>query len=305
MTRGELLLQWLTHVREGSWTAFRRSLFALDAPDDEDDAALARRMRGCLSDMGHVDFFIGGGNRWRTFAPLLGGVGDAASAVLSGGRTNKLIETLASSSATEGCRIEASEVSDGPDSIQVKGPSESFARVAFGAGLGYVPDLALALCAALEPIESVLASATRGAAPTNWSVQSFDLGLLKWVDGLLPNTAYEYSSRYGARRYYIRWPRATLLRLDKRQAVYAAAHLNRVALLSYNAQDRRLAVPRGAPLPDEMARAATAGRGALATVEYGRLVYGGVSPAVAGALMVGAGQRPPEPHWSSEGRSGR
>ncbi len=305
MTRGELLLQWLTHVREGSWTAFRRALSALDAPEDEDDAALARRMRVCLSDMGHVDFFIGGGNRWRTFAPLLGGVGEATSAVLSGGRTNRLVETLAISSAAEGCCIEASEVSDGPDSIQVKGPSGSLARVASDAGLGYVPDLALALCAALEPIESALASATPGAAPTNWSVQSFDLGLLRWVEGVLPHTAYEYSSRYGARRYYIRGPRETLLRLDKRKAVYAAAHLNRVALVEYEPQDRRLAVPRGAPLPDEMARAASAGRGALADVEYGRLVYRGVSRAVAGALMVCAGQRPPEPHWISDGRSGR
>lgn len=303
MKSGELLLQWLTHVREGSWNMFRRAQSAVDAPEDEDDAARTRRMRVCLSDMGHVEFFIGGGNRWRTFAPLLGGVGETTCAVLSGGRTDRLIESLANSSGNEGCHVEASEVTDGPDSIQVIGPAESFGRVAAGAGLRYVPDLALAVCAAVEPIESVLASAASGAAPTNWSVRSFDLGSLRWVDGLLPNAAYEYSSRYGARRYYVRGPRAALLRLDKRKAVYAAAHLNRVPLISYDEQERRLVVPRGAPLPDEMARAAAACRGALAAVEYGQLMYDGVPPAVAGVLMVAAGQRPPEPHWISKRRS--
>lgn len=302
MKRGELLLQWLTHVGEGSWNTFRRALSAVYAPEDDHDPALARRMRACLSDLGHVQFFIAGGNRWRTFAPLLGGVRETTRAVLSGGRNDRLIESLAQASGNQGCHVESSEVTDGLDSIQVVGPAESFGRVAEGAGLRYVSDLVLALCADVEPIESVLASATSGAAPANWSVRSFDLGLLSWVDGLLPHAAYEYSSRYGARRYYVRGPKASLLRLDKRKAVYAAAHLNRVPLLSYDEREHRLVVPMGAPLPDEMARAAAASRGALAAVEFGHFVYEGVRPTVAGVLMVAAGQPPPEPYWISKRR---
>ncbi|HEV8650570.1 MAG TPA: hypothetical protein VG276_14465 [Actinomycetes bacterium] len=151
MTRGELLLHWLTHVREGSWATFRRALSAVEAPDDE-SAATAGRMRTRLSEMAHVEFFIDGGNRWRTFAPVLGGLCEPSRAVLSGGRTPRLVDALARSCEKEGCRIEASETHDGPDSIRVAGPAEAFGGAAAGAGLRYVPGLASALCAALEPI---------------------------------------------------------------------------------------------------------------------------------------------------------
>jgi hypothetical protein len=305
MTKGELLLHWLTHVGEGSWATFRKALFAVGAPEDEGPAALAGRMRIQLSEMGHVEFFIGGGNRWRTFAPLLGGLGEPTRAILSGGRTPHLVDALARSSETAGCRIEASETPDGPDNIRVAGPPEAFGGAAAGVGLRYVPDLAGALCAALGPIPAVLGSAAPGAAPTNWSVRSFDLRTLRWVDGLLPDTAYEYRSRYGGLRHYVRGPRHALLLLDRRRAVYAAAYINRVALVSYDEGDRRLIVPKGAPLPEAMARAAAACAGAPAADADSHLVYGAVRPAIAGVLMAAAGQRPPEPRWLPEERSAR
>lgn len=301
MTNGELLLNWLTHIREGSWATFRRALTAIDA-EDEEPAATARRIRTKLSEMAHVQFFIGGSNRWRTFAPLLGGLCEPSCAVLSGGRTPRLVDALLRSCEKEGCRIESAGVLDGPDSIKVAGAPESVGPAARGAGLSYVPDLARALCSALEPIPAVLRSAPPGAAPTNWSVRSFDLGAMRWVDGLLPDTAYEYGSRHGGLRHYVRGPGHALLLVDRHSAVYAAAYMNRVALLSYEEGPKRLIVPRGAPMPDAMARAAAACLGAPATQEDGRLVYGGVPPAVAGALMVAAGQRPPEPNWLSEQR---
>jgi hypothetical protein len=302
VTTGELLLYWLTHVREGSWGTFRRAVSAV-AAEDEDVAAAARRMRIRLSEMAHVEFFIEGGSQWRTFAPLLGGLCELSQAVLSGGRTPRLVDSLARSCEREGCRIEAYEAIVGPDSVRVAGPTQAISRASRGAGLRYVPSLADALSAALKPITAVLGSATPSAAPTNWAVRSFDLRALRWVDGLLPDTAYEYRSRHGGTRYYVRGPKHALLLLDKRRAVYAAAYMNRLALLSYNKSQRRLMVPRGAPLPESMARTAAACSGLPAAEENGHLTYVSVPPAVAGVLLVAAGQRPPEPHWLPEQRS--
>lgn len=301
MTNGDLLLHWLTHVREGSWPTFRRALTAVD-PEDEEPGTTARRMRTRLSEMAHVDFFVGGSNRWRTFAPLLGGLCEPSCAVLGGGRTPHLVEALVGSCEKEGCRIEVSEVPDGPDSIRVTGPPEAVAPATDSVGVTYVPNFARALCSVVEQIPAVIGSAPPSAAPTNWSVRSFDLEAMRWVEGLLPDTAYEYRSRHGGLRHYVRGPRRALLQVDRDSAVYAAAYMNRIALLSYEEGPKRLAVPSGAPMPDAMARVAAACLGAPAAHEDGRLVYGGVPTAVAGSLMVAAGQRPPEPNWLSEER---
>jgi hypothetical protein len=162
-------------------------------------------------------------------------------------------------------------------------------------GVRYVVDLAGALAAEVEPVSSALGRAAPAAPPINWSVRSFDLVGLDWVDGLLPDTAYEYRSRYGQRKHLVRGSRRTLLQLDRRNAVYAAASLHRVPLLVYDERSRTLSVPRTAPMPEAMARTAAACAGAAATEHNGRLVYSGVPAGLARVLMVAAGQRAPEP----------
>jgi hypothetical protein len=303
MTTGELLLYWLSHVGEGSWAAFRRALSALQVGRDENDAATPGWVRTRLSVLGHADFFIGGGDRWRTFAPILGGLSDRSMATFVGGRTPLLVQALQGSAEKESCRIEVRQNPDGPDSIRVTGSSEAIGRTARQAGIRYVPYLASALCGLLEPITSVISRAAVGAPPINWSVRSYDFDGLQWVDGLLHRTAYEYRSRYGPRRWYVRGPAHTLLMLDRRNAVYAAAYSRRVPLLSYNEPGRELTVPRSAPLPDPLARVAAACSGDPARGRQGQLVYADVPPAIARTLMVAAGQRPSEPHWLTNERS--
>jgi hypothetical protein len=303
MTTGELLLYWLSHIGEGSWPAFRRALSALQAGRDENAAATPAWVRTRLSVLGHADFFIDGSNRWRTFAPLLGGLPDRSMATFVGGRTPLLVQALQRSAEKESCSVEVYQHPDGPDSIRITGSSEAIGQTARRAGIQYVPHLASALCGLLEPITSVISRAALAAPPINWSVRSYDLDGLRWVDGPLHRTAYEYRSRHGPRRYYVRGPSHALLMLDRPNAVYAAAYTKRAPLLYYNELDRELTVPRSAPLPDPLARVAAACSGDLAREREGRLVYADVSPAIARTLMIAAGQRPPEPRWLTARRS--
>ena len=296
MRAGELLLNWLTYVNEGSWVGFRRALAAL-TPDDNDGGPTAGRMMSHMSDAAYAEFFVGGTDRWRTFAPLIGGLCTQGKAVLCGGRTSSLINVLAGLCERGAVGITAIELIDRPDRVMLEGTPEVLRGVAEGAGVPYVPNLAVALCARLTPMGLRLESASPGAAPTNWSQRSFDLGAMRWVDGFLPDTAYEYRPRRGRPRHYVRGPRHRLVQLDRHEAIYAAALMNSVAILSYDASHGTLAVPWGAPLPDALARAATACAGMPAVEANGRSVYGDVPSEVAGVLMLAAGQRPPEPGW--------
>lgn len=303
MTTGELLLYWLSQACEGSWPAFRRALSVLQEERGGTVAASPGRVRTRLSELAYADFFIEGSNRWRTFAPVLGGLSDHSMATLVGGRTPLLVETLLRSAEKASCPVEVHQNSDDPDSIRVMGSPEAIGLAAREAGIQYVPHLASALCALLEPITSVLSRAVLAAPPINWSVRSYDFDGQQWVDGLLHRTAYEYRSRHSVQRHYVRGPAHALLMLDRRNAIYAAAYARRVPLLSYNGPGRELTVPRSAPLPDPLARVAAACSGDPAREREGQLIYADVPPAIARTLMVAAGQRPPDPHWLTEERS--
>ena len=298
-TSGELLLNWLSYMREGSWPGFLAALAALQAGTEPEAPA---RVRSRLSELGHVEFFVEGSRRWRTFAPVLGGLRDPSLAILAGGRTARLVDCLTQSTSEAGCSVEV-QPSAGPDRVIVMGTPGAIGAAADSAGLPFVADFAGALAAAAEPVSSAVGRAAPSAAPVNWSVRSFDLDNARWVDGLIPDTAYEYRPRYGQPQHYLRGPRRTLLRLDKRDAVYGAAWLNRTALLSYNAVDETLSAPSTAPMPERLARAAAGCSGVPAEYRGDRLVYCHVSPTIAGALMVAAGQRPLEPHWLAQERS--
>jgi hypothetical protein len=85
---------------------------------------------------------------------------------------------------------------------------------------------------------------------------------------------------------------------DRSEAAYAAALLNRDPMLGYDDDSRVLSVPIGAPLPQEMSRAAVAAAGMPPSLAGQQLRYTGISASVAAALLAAAGQRPPRPHWS-------
>ena len=287
------LIHWMSHVGEGSWASFKRAVMALAALGD-DVAFEVRRLRMRLSDLGYAEFFIGGTGRWRTFKPILATSPHLSRrAFLCGGRTPAVVESLRTAASRVGCETILLSVDGLFTSLQVVGRVPELAQAT---GLQFVPDVDLRLSTRITSVPELLARAPSRIPPRNWTPVSLDLRSLRWVEGVKRNTVVEYTSSYQERVYLV--PRRTdMVELPKREAIYAAASLNEIALAQYHPDTRELRVPLVAPLPEPMARAACVAAGRPSVVRNGLLVYEDVPVRLATVLLVGLGHLPPRFHF--------
>ncbi len=290
----DILLHWMTHLGEGSWQGFKNSVGRL-AGEEEDLENLVIGLRFHLSDLGHADFFVGGSRRWRTLSPTLAGLAQPNAAILSGGRTPALHEALFAASHRAGCTASSEELADRPMTLRITGGRTSLLQVAADVGVRFSYLHAQRLCAELNPLFKVFEGLRDETPPTQWSVKSFDFASMTMVDGLRRNSACEYSPRYGIARWYVHTRLGRLKPLPKREAIYAAAMLQGVSLLSYDAAKHCLRVPANTPPPESYSRVACLCSGRRPRISGGSLMFEEVPPAIAAVLCVAAGQPEPMP----------
>lgn len=289
----DVLLHWMTHLGEGSWEGFKDAVARL-APQNEELGDLVVGLRLHLSDMGHVEFFVGGSRRWRVLPPVLAELAARpGGAVLCGGRTPQSSGALAVAAEVAGCLVSSEDSTDGPTTVRVQGESAALARVASAVGVRFVSDYAAGLCHQLMPMYELFERAPVESAPTNWSLRSFDFDSMSLVDGLRPKSACECSPRMGVPRWYVHTRRGKLRPMPKREAIYTAAMLQRVTLLRYDVESRRLTAPLKVPPPELYSRAACLCAGRRGRVEGGLIVFEEVPSAMAAVLCVAAGQPHP------------
>ena len=111
--------------------------------------------------------------------------------------------------------------------VVLRGQRERLQRVAHAAGVPLYtngPDL---LVRKLEPVMSAVMRPGPSSPPLNWELKSLDLESLRWSAPSAGPTAHEYTSRYGATRYFVDEPERGLVELDRRTAIYAAGHAER------------------------------------------------------------------------------
>ena len=287
----DLLVSWMADVGTGSWRAFCRAADELLLDETTLPNELHRQLRTTLSDLGYADFFLQGTQMWRVVSPAIGGLeSHPTSAALCGARTPQLVDAIAAAASTHGCQVSSEQRNRQPTGLFLKGSEVALEGTAHACGVSWVPSITRYFLRSFVPLPLQLDRAVHEPAPVNWSVRSFDLETLQWVDGLLPLSACEYAPRYGQPSYYLHTRRGALLRLSKRIAVYAAAMLRRVELLAYDHQARCLLAPLAAPVPELLARTACLCSGSTADVVSGRLCYQGVSPSTANVLLVALGQ---------------
>lgn len=288
-----MLLYWMSDTGEGSWDRFRNVVTEL-AKSDQDLSQLRRSLRVRLSDFGHANFFVGESSRWQTLPPKVAGLmGPISAALLVGARTPNLLAAIVTAAGQHDVEIESEASDHSPDLIRLTGPSDALKACTVAAGIEYADHYARRLAALLNPIPLLLDRPRRDTdcAPINWVPRSFDLQTCQWVDGALPNTACEFTPRYGRPRYFVSNRRRRLLEIaGRRDAVYAAAYMRGVPFAAYDAATTSFSVPLSAPLPEAYARAACLCFGRPADVREGRIVYSGVPPEAGAVLLTALGQ---------------
>jgi hypothetical protein len=289
--KGEALMHWLSHLGEGRWSSFRGAASGI-LPPDSDAKRMLQFWRNRLSDLGHVDFFVDGSQRWRVRQTMLAGLcGIEGEAALCGARSPKIVQYLEAAAEKHGCRFVVNALPDLPSRIIVAGGDEQVEKVARECHLGYIARYSERLCYKLKPVAA--AREVASDEPANWQVQSFDLESRRWVNERLPKSAREYESKHGELRYFWCDWQNKLRPAPKREAVYASAAVQRVALASYDCERRSLTMSAGVPLPEDYMRAACLCSGMPPLYDGGILLCESVPPAVASILLASAGQPHP------------
>src|SRR5437660_2189904 len=170
----DLLLYWMTHKGEGSWASFRAAVSEL-MPSAPDQRRMARQLRGILSDMSHVDFFVDGSQQWQVLPAMLAGLAiDDSAAILCGARTPELILSLQSTAGKLGCQFSNTASGAGPSRIALLGHPLDIQRAADEAHIIFVPRASSQLLGATDTVMSRIENAPREQQPFNWDVESFD-----------------------------------------------------------------------------------------------------------------------------------
>ena len=286
------LLEWMTHVGSGPWDAFRQAVDELDPRHDEDRRDLYRSLRILLSDMGHVDFFVGGSRRWCARRPALVGTPQRGhDHLFTGGRSSSLLSSLVSAARDVQAVVAFHEDHPGLSRVRIQGDPDLLKPIAMDLEIEYLRDGPGTLATLLAPLASTLEAAEEADEPIGWNVRSWSLDEARWVEGRLSRSLREYTNRHGVRRHLVdTGRRRPLLAVERRAGMYCAALASRTRLVNYASDERTLRVPRWAPLPAEHARVACLAAGRPASLEDGHIVFKEVDPRFASALLASLGQ---------------
>lgn len=287
----DVLLYWMTHTHEGAWEGFKRAISRM-AGDEGDCNELTVGARFYLSDLGFVDFFVEGSRRWRVLPPTLAGFETAGTAVLIGGRTPRIEASLLAAAEQLDCEVAIERGERVPTTFRVTGESAMLLQVADRAGLRYSARHASALAAQLVPLFKTFEQAAEETPPTNWRVRSFDFATMSMVDGLHRHSACEFTPRRGVARWYVHSRRGRLRSLPKREAIYAAAMLQGVRLLSFEPDGGTLFSPASIPMPEAFTRVACLCSGRRPSFVDGKLAYSDIPVSIASMLSLAVGQGP-------------
>lgn len=287
----DILLHWMTHTREGSWAGFRDCVAKI-APSDADVSRICRHLRNWLSDFSHADFFVGGSLRWQIIPPILAGHPCADDgAILIGGRTQGLVQSLSSAAEMCGCKTTIEDHEESPAIVRVIGPPEAISATAAAAAIPYIHDYQRCLLQSLIPIQETIDAASVESPPINWTATCFDFRSMTWVEGCLPHSACEFSSRFGPRRHYLYERRKCFRPLSKREAVYASAMLQHIRLMDYQTESGVLSVQAAAPTPELASRIACLCSGMYRRLADGRYRYHKIPAATASVVFAALDNR--------------
>jgi hypothetical protein len=293
---GNTLIYWMSHLGEGSWQAFSRAVIQLEGLTDQADEDLSRKLvqstRFRLSEIGSVDFVPEKNRRWQVLPPVLALFPEQPdTAVLCGGRSPRLVSQVHQLAAEHGCEVRSKDGPGLPDHIAISGPADALEAISSATSVRLSTNFAEELIESFVTIEQHLAKAPLQELMMGWARRYFDLATCRWTTELLPRTVCECTSRYGRTMTFLQISRTKTVLLPRREAIYGAAALSGVPIVTYNSDTSLLSVPMHAPLPDACARLACISSGNVGLLDGGSVSYGPISPRIAKIILASVGQR--------------
>jgi len=277
------LIQWMTHRGQGRWESFKDLVGDIYA--HEEQPPKPRWVANTLSMTGVGEFFVSGSNRWRVFAPLIAGI-SLGQAVVVGGRTATLKEQLRAAATAEGIDLFEEPLRWNVTRIRLYALTDGdLQRVAERTGIPFVPQAADRMIRQAPTLEDRVAQGQRVQAPRNWCVESYDFSTFNWVGRDIAHSAKAFTPSRGVPRYTFEKADGSLVQMERRESVYAAAFSQSIALLAYDPDSSIVSVPSSAPLPADMERAVALCTGDLPSRENGRSVFAGVRWSVGSVLL--------------------
>ena len=296
---GNLLLYWMSHLGEGSWSRFADALKELDP--DADHERLRKKLPISLSDFALVDFSRAT-RKWKVRKPVLAGLAaKRCTALLCGGRSEELIQCFQDAAHIAGCAVSEETNEHSPSRFIVQGSPERLSAIERTTGIQFIADFSLHLLASAVPVMKKYETGKPEKGILNWAVRVFDIEAMRWIplcerlsieDRLPSKAAIEFKSDYEV-KYCVTDSQAVPRRLPRRECVYAAGSLKRHCLVHYDMQQRLLSTPLEAPLPELYTRVCCLCSGEPALIQAGKLIYREVPPALAATLITLAGQQHP------------
>jgi hypothetical protein len=291
---GNQLLYWLSHLGEGTWESFSKSIEQLaELQEQQEDFLhnLKARVRFGLSEIGSVDFFPEKRRRWQVIEPIFASFPESPKCtVLIGGRSPAMMERLSLAVHEAQCTIKEEARGALPDQVTVLGNPEALDVLATSIRIERSIDYAKELIPTFVPIEKYLASAPQGNIMIGWKYRYFDLHSCQWTPDRIPRTVCECISQYGRRMSFLQVTRTKTVKLPRREAIYAAAMLARISIVFYDSITKTLRVPMHAPLPDACARLACINSGKIGSISNGMVYYSPVQARVARLILTSVGQ---------------
>ncbi len=277
------LIQWMSHRGRGRWESFKGVVADVFADDESPPQPVW--LANTLSMMGVADFFVKGSNRWQVLAPTIAGTSEG-EAVVIGGRTTALGDRLREATAQEGIDLFEEPLRWGLHRVRLYAPADkSLARLGQSAGVPFVPRAADSVVRQAPSIEERVAQGRPVQAPRNWKIESYDFTTFELVSGDAAGTAKVFTPSRGVARYMFERADGSLIEMERRNSIYAAAWTRSIPLLHYDPDHSTISTPASAPLPADLARAAALCTGGLPSTHDGRTVFERVRWSVASVLL--------------------
>jgi hypothetical protein len=287
------LLYWMSHLGDGTWESFKNAVGELAEPDEKQEDKLqdlVRRTRFRFSDIGSVDFSTEKRRRWQVIEPLLASFAEKPeSAILCGGRSPALVDQLQSAANANQCKFESGPRLSLPDNIVLTASADLLNRIAFSCRINRSIDFADETIRRFVPISAQLARAASGDTMIGWKRQYFDLHSKQWTAAPVLRSVCECISQYGRRMTFLQVSRKKIVVMPRREAIYAAAMLAGVPIVSYD-DTGVFRVPMHAALPEAFARLMCISSGNIGTIEDGTVCYSPVPHRIARLVMASLGQ---------------